>query len=114
MLTFNLDTICRARGIKRKYAFLAKAGLTYRVARRLADGDTQSLRTSHIEKLCLALHCTPNDLLQWTPEGDVSRDHPLQALNREHQLDVLKEINELPLDKLQELKATLDELKGKD
>ncbi len=35
MLTFNLDTICRARGIKRKYVFLAKADLTYRVARRL-------------------------------------------------------------------------------
>ena len=112
MLKFNLDAILSARGVKKKYAFLSKLGLTYPVARRLADGDTQTLRTNHIEKICLALNCTPNDLLQWTPDGNVASDHPLQALNRPQSVDILKEINQLPLNRLEELKAKLKEMKG--
>ena len=113
MLKFNLDAILYARGVKKKYPFLSKLGLTYRVARRLADGDTQMLRTNHIEKICLALNCTPNDLLQWTPEGNVAADHPLYALNRAQSVDILKEINQLPLDRLDELKAKLKEMKDR-
>lgn len=111
MLTFNLDALCKARGIKRPYTYLAKLGLTYRVARRLADGDTNSVKTHHIEKVCLKLNCTPNDLMQWTPEGTVPEDHPMHALNRAHKMDVLQAINELPLDKLHELRQKINELK---
>ena len=74
-------------------------------------GDMQTLKTHHMEKVCLALRCTPNDLLEWKPAESAPTDHPLHALQRRRRLDILEAIHSLPLEKLDELKEKLEELK---
>lgn len=113
MLTYNLSPLLKARGIKNGYTFLKKIGLTHITAQKINAGQHRSMRLDHIEKICLGLHCTPNDMLLWVP-GDqpVDHDHPLHELVEQEDLDLLSEIKDLPLDKLDELKQKLNEWKG--
>lgn len=112
MLTFNLSTIFSARGVQNEYSLIRKLGIGHMAAHNLVNGKVRSVRLDHIEKICVALHSTPNDLLEWTPEDQaVKEDHPLFGLMRKERLDLLSEIRDLPLDKLKELKLKLDEWK---
>lgn len=81
MLRLNLKAICKLRGIHKPYAWLLKAGFPPSAAFKLNQEDYANLPLAHLEKLCLLLHCTPHDLLRWTPEPGVETAHqPLAAL----------------------------------
>lgn len=111
MLTYDLSTVFSARGVKKGYSFLKKLGLGHPAAHKLRKGNVRAVRLDHIEKICLELHCTPNDLLVWTPDDrPVTDDHPLNQLKkRDEQLDLIGDIRDLPLDKIRELKEKLAE-----
>ncbi|WP_370089005.1 helix-turn-helix domain-containing protein [Ekhidna sp.] len=114
MLTYNLSTIFSIRGVKNGYTFLKKLGIGHIAAHNLVSGKVRSIRLDHVEKICHALHCTPNDLLEWAP-GDtmIASDHPLHKLRaREENLNLLADMKDLPLDKVAELKQKLAEWKG--
>lgn len=113
MLTYNLSTIFLARGVKNGYTFLKKLGIGHMAAINLNAGNVRSIRLDHIEKICLKLNCTPNDLLKWTPEGlDVPEHHTLNQLKEKRDaLNLLEDANDLPFDRLMELKEKLEELK---
>ena len=117
MLQFDLKFIFKARGVKRGYTFLKQIGITHSLAHRLSAGNVNSMSFVHIEKVCEALHCTPNDLLNWTPsdQQQVAPDHPLQSLRRSEseRMDILKEIEKLPLDKMGELKEQIKKINEK-
>lgn len=114
MLTFDLNPMFKLRGVTRKYTYLKKIGLSHMVAQRFVAGDTKTMKTAHIELICLALKCTPNDLLCWTPEPNqpANADHPMHTLKKkEESLDVLAELRNLPLEKMDELRSFLKEIK---
>ena len=100
-------------GFGRVYSFLRKIGFNHTPAQKFHEGRYRSLPLDHVERLCLRLHCTPNDLLEWSP-GDlrVDGDHPLYGLVKKSELDLLSEIRDLPLERLNELKQKLGEWKG--
>jgi len=68
MLSLNLTPIFKARGIEKPYTFLVKAGFSHYTASTIINSKPKALRLGHIELLCTALLCEPNDLFLWTPD----------------------------------------------
>ena len=98
MLTLNLTPIFKARGIEKPYTFLVKAGLSPHSANHILASKTRVYRLDHIELLCDALNCEPNDLLLWTAEKgkQYADNYPLknlqQAENNENILETLTKL----------------------
>jgi hypothetical protein len=113
MLTLDLNRLLEHREIQNPRAFLVKSGFTYHKAGHLLKNQIGGLR--HLELLCLALNCTPNELFSWTPDKDV-RSPKKQALSKlmDHKRNgrLLPKIKELPEDKLEELHRFIDKLSG--
>lgn len=108
MLTFNFHRILQARAISRPHKFLISHGISPSYATRLVKNCIRSIDVVNLEKLCLALNCTPNDLLQWTPPKDLDNadNHPLSALKHEENNIVLA-LKSLPPGKIKEAEALL-------
>lgn len=82
MLTLNIIPILKARGIEKPYSYLVQSGFTPYTATTIVNKDKKAIRLNHIEKLCVLLNCTPNDILQWTPDKKTNpgNQHPLLSL----------------------------------
>lgn len=113
MLHFDLVGMMRRREIENPYRFLAKNGFNYHTAGHLLRNERDSLSYKNLEKLCLLLHCTPNDLFVWQKPKDtlVAESHPLHQLKpKPHDINVTQKLQELPLDKLEQVKQFIKDL----
>lgn len=61
MLKLDVERLLKEKG-KTKYWLWKKTNLTYTNFDNLIKNRTKSIRYANLEKLCLALECTPNDL----------------------------------------------------
>jgi DNA-binding Xre family transcriptional regulator len=114
MLKINLSRIFQLRGISTPYTFLLKHGISAPTARMWARDQIGSMKPSHFEAICTALNCTPNDLFEWHPDGKsvLPESHALRTLSRPTTATSIREmIHEIPLEKVQELSAMVEELK---
>lgn len=62
---------------------------------------------AYMERLCLLLNCTPNDLLEWKPgeQQQNNKEHPLNALVRNGEVPLhnfLKSASPEDLEKVQQ------------
>ncbi len=94
MLKLNVKRLIVLRGISSPLNFMLKMGIQYGMASRILNGKVASLKTSTLERLCVGLKCTPNELYEWVPdegkeEGDV-KDFPLAGLRRTEAADLKK------------------------
>lgn len=84
MLRFNLNLILTKRNILHPRQFLIEqAGINHVTASNLLKGDAKLLRLTYVTKLCRALRCTPDELLEWVPakgESALPENHPLTKL----------------------------------
>lgn len=105
MLKFNLQSVFKARGIKRPLATMIKAGLSANAAARILRNETGTMKLSQMEILCRMLKCAPHDLLVWSPDKDVvyADDHPLRELAREADESWMEVLEELPLEELKKV-----------
>lgn len=105
MFYLNLKKIMRLRGIENDYRMLLKLGFASSTARMLLDGSAYQIKFEQLEKICLALNCTPNDLLEWQPpaESPVAETHSLQNLRRKPEKDLPKLLAEIPSNKLDQV-----------
>ncbi len=112
MLKLNLQQLMFNKGIERHTAYLMKHGIAHHTASRLVNGLIDKIHTKHLEKLCLALHCTIDDLFKWVPEDDiaVSEDHPLQKL-RAVELNLSEELKKLSPEQMRSIKEFITELR---
>lgn len=115
MLSFNLHEIFKARQIERPYSFLVKAGISPQSATKIINSDTRILRLDHIEKLCLILHCEPNDLLVYKPDSNsyVSENHPLNKLiSNDADSKWQEKFKTLPLSQLKEISRQISDMEN--
>ncbi len=84
MLSLNLNPIFQARGINKPYTFLVKAGFTPHTATSLTTSNVSTIKLQHIELLCKALVCEPNDLFLFNPNNNeqLNPTHPLFKLQQ--------------------------------
>lgn len=114
MLTYNIKRILKARLITQPVGYLSKHGFTKPTAQRLISGKTKNITTKQLEKLCLAFNCTPNDLLDWTPDSEklLEQKPSLQQLIRSDAPNELRNLVEnIPLNKLNDFTKEIEEIK---
>ena len=110
MLTLNLSRIFKARAIEQPYIFLVTHGFVPFIAHKYKNSKVIQIRVDHIEKLCIALNCTPNDLFEWFPDNllDNREDHPLHSIRkRDKKIDINKMLSKLSLQKLEEVEKLI-------
>ena len=94
------------RGIGKPHAALIRAGISGGTATNLLNYYKTRLTVEHIEKMCITLNCTPNDLFEWhvKPNESLPENHSLRSLERPEQPENLPElIKKVPVEKLAEL-----------
>ena len=104
------------RGIKFTPIYLMDNGFSRTTANLLMKYNIASVKFKHLEKLCRLFYCSPNDLLSWAQaKGDapIADNHPLQTLRRERVTELSGLIEELPLEKMNEVENFLRDLKNK-
>jgi len=110
MLTFNFTRIFKLRGIDKPFSYLVKSGYSDNFATRIANNRIEKMNLKDVERLCLLLQCTPNDLIQWYPskEDENNEKHPLFSLKRSDKvMQLTKVLNAVPLDKLQQIEQLI-------
>lgn len=110
MLKFNFMRVFRAKGIERPYTYLVKAGYSASFATRVVNNKVRQLNVDDVEKLCVMLQCTPNDLLEWLPDkNDTScQDHPLSSLRRiASDSQINRILYNVPVDRLAEIEQLI-------
>ena len=110
MLSLNLSRIFKARSISQPYKFLVMNGFVPFIAHKYKNSKVTQIRVDHIEKLCIALNCTPNDLFEWFPDNllDNRDDHPLHHIRqRDKKIDINKLLSKLSLQKLEEVEKLI-------
>ncbi len=110
MLLLNIQRILKARGIDQVYTFLVKSGFVPFTAHKYKNSKVEHIRLDHIERLCILLNCTPNELFEWIPNDllDDKPNHPLQKIRRrDKRLNLLKMIADIPVDKFDEVEKFL-------
>ena len=114
MLKFNPKKIFALRGIEKTTNFLVRLGMDYTTASWYLKKDSRFVQIGHIEKLGVALNCTPNDLFEWQADERtvLLEAHSLNALTRDSKAKNLQEmVKDVPADKLALIETLLNELK---
>ena len=112
MIIINLSRIFKAKGIDKPYAFLMRAGFSANFASRAKNNQVRRLESKELEKLCVILNCTPNDLYEWVPDKDslVDKDHELNKIRKtEKAFDITQSLISLSPDDLERVEAVLKE-----
>lgn len=112
MIVYRFDRLFKARGIERPFTFLQQAGFSMNFASKIKNNRVSRLNMKQMEKLCLLLKCTPNDMMAWIPDKNAPYDDdvPLAALRMsETEIDMVKTINSIPLGKLERIEQLIRE-----
>jgi DNA-binding Xre family transcriptional regulator len=115
MLVFNPNRMFALRKIDKPHLALVKNGFAKSSATNLLNYVSRRLTIEHVEKLCLLLNCTPNDLFEWRSGKNETLDerHPLNALKRADKSESLTElINKIPVEKLAQIDDFLRDLQN--
>lgn len=81
MMRINVTRVLKALGAHHPSRFLKELGYNSTTAHRILTMDLLQLRFADLERLCLKLGCTPNDVLEWVPDkGQEAKHTPLQQL----------------------------------
>jgi len=106
MLSYNFTRIFKARGIDHPFSYLVGLGYSANFATRVVNNRVERLNLTQLEKLCVQLRCTPNDLFSWHPgpkEQEIE-NHPLVSLRRtQSAVNLSQMLNAIPLDRLTEI-----------
>ena len=115
MLTFEIKKILKVRGIDEPYRWLVKNGFVPATVHSWLNYQLGYIKPDHLERLCLLLNCTPNDLFDWREDGKtvVHDTHALRSLTKQKN-DIQTTLRELPLDKLEKLGEMLAKLRSSD
>ena len=106
MLKFNFQRIFKAKGIDKPFTYLLGMGIQRSAASRINAGSMKSIKLKDLERYCEQFECTPNDLLEWTPNKYVedATKHPLSALKRmESQVNIKAILHSMPVAHLEEI-----------
>ena len=106
MLTFNVSRLLKLKGIQSPTAFFMSLGYTKWQSFRMTRDNLSILTIDKIEKLCVALKCSPNDLFHFypNPSKPLPHDHPLNTLVRYDNTQKITDLlQDLPMETIIEI-----------
>lgn len=109
MLYFNFQKIFKLRGVGNGVAFFRRYGLTSYQARSVINFNRSDRFFRILEVACMALDCTPNDLIEWKPskaEDDV-KGAALQRIRASEVVDFSEMVKGVPIERLGEVRQAL-------
>lgn len=109
---YNFNRIFKARGIETPFTYLRKAGFSDHLASKIVNNRIKYIQLGSIERFCLLMKCTPNDIMEWIPDdnADYESDHPMNIIkSNDDDIDIIKLINSVPLGKLPEIEKMIEE-----
>jgi DNA-binding Xre family transcriptional regulator len=104
MLKLNIARVLHLRGIYDASEYLRGLGFSKNKANRLSRDIKESFDRYDLERICIDLNCTPNDLLEWHPSEKTKAGptHALRVLERRSAaIGVVNLVQELPADELE-------------
>ena len=113
MIYLNLNNILQAKGIDKPNQYLFQNGISRHNAHRLLNHVTDSISFKLIEKLCLILNCTPNELFTWSNTSKIPHldKHAIQTIKYEGSSgNINQALQQLPVNKLNELRNLINNL----
>lgn len=115
MFYFDIKKVMKLRGIEKHYNFMLELGFIPSSAHIFLKREARQIKLDQLERLCVALNCTPNDLLEWRPNANqtVSETHSLNALRKKGDKDLPELLKEVPMDKFEQIVEILQDLKDK-
>ena len=115
MLYLNIGRVMKIRGIENHYRLLIDLGITPQSSRTLLGDEAMRISFEHLEKVCLALNCTPNDIIEWQPNQAQANPEAqaLIKLKRDESEDLSKIMKSLPIEKFDEIIGIIHNLKDK-
>ncbi len=92
MLKLNIKRLIVMRGITSPMVSFRKMGIEHSMASKILNGNVAGLKTKTMEKICLWLKCTPNELYEWVPDAgeESDKDLPIAGLIRTEESDLKK------------------------
>ena len=113
MLEYNLHKIYKLRGISKPMGYLMKNGFTRATANSLAYRKQTAMKLQVMERLCELFKCTPNELMEWTPDTQEKDkvEHPLYGMKKETDVYSFKELTENMT--IREIKEAAERFRGK-
>lgn len=114
MLYTNVKRLFKLRGIDKPAKFLQENGFSHHTAYSISSSRFLTLSLKNVEKLCLALSCTPNDLLEWTPpkNSNIPENHPLYALAPKNLSAITDIFKDVEISKIPELINNIESMKS--
>lgn len=112
MIIFNFDRIFRARGIQRKFSFMRQAGYSEHFSSKVANNRLTRISAKDLERICVLLRCSPNDICEWIPNNDehVDENHPLNEIRRTRPfMDIANKLNHVPFSQLEEIEEAIQQ-----
>lgn len=114
MLYLNLSRILKLRGIQKPFSYFMSLGYSRNTASKMAQNNVISVTPEKLERYCIELKCTPNDLFEYMPsvKNPLPENHPLLTLQREEKIvEINALLQDLSLEKIRELSDYLQENK---
>ena len=105
----------RLRGIQNYNKFITGLGFAPATARNFQGFGVRRINFEHLERICLALNCTPNDLLEWHPADNQAtpETQALIKLTRNQDVDISKLLSTLPMEKFEQIAEILQDSSSK-
>lgn len=67
MIRLRVIELLEQKG-RSKYWLYKQLGMSYQNFNRMINNQTQSIKYTNLEALCVILECTPNDLFEYTTD----------------------------------------------
>ena len=112
MLEFNFTRLFRAKGITAPTTFLVNKGFSDNFATGVVRNRYRRFNLDDVERLCHVFQCTPNDLLEWSPDkndGDTTNHYLASLIRNEKVLDLSLTLNSVSFDKLLAIEKLIQE-----
>ena len=115
MLQLQIENVIKQRGVSDPIKFLVQQGFTYHTAHRLINNRVDSVSFVNLERLCIILNCTINDLFLWSKDNKIAVDerHPINKLaNQTNTVNISESLLQLPYEKIAQLERLVHDLKN--
>ncbi|WP_276978870.1 helix-turn-helix transcriptional regulator, partial [Flavobacterium filum] len=84
MITLYIKEMLRYKNLKPTASTLAKMGISWITANNMLSNKAKSITFDHVEKLCIGLNCTPNELFNYKPDKKgVGPDYVIHEIKKE-------------------------------